>query len=155
MTVFIRKDTGLYSYDFQVDGVRYSGPTATADRVEAIAFEKSIRLEIPRMDAFCLAILRKAKTDVPKRATAQSGYIYMLRSGYFIKIGHSQDPADRLKTINTSTPDGCDLLFCFPGSIAFERKIHKAFSACHHRGEWFFLCGKLRTFVERFEMQSR
>lgn len=47
MSVYIRKDTkdGVYSYDFQIGGRRFSGSTGTTIRREAREIEKSLRAE--------------------------------------------------------------------------------------------------------------
>lgn len=151
MTVYRRNGTDLYSYDFRVDGVRYSGSTGASDEVSARSIEESIRAEISGLDAFCRSIIRKAKKSLPAMPSANRGYVYMLRSGYFIKIGHSLNPAERLKTISTSSPNECELLFCLLGSAALERRLHASFAPCHYQREWFFLCGKLKHFVTEFE----
>lgn len=151
MTVYRRNGTDLFSYDFRVDGVRYSGATGASDEVSARSVEESIRAEIMGLDAFCRSIIRKAKKSLPAKPSANRGYVYMLRSGYFIKIGHSLNPVERLKTISTSSPNECELLFCLPGSTALERRLHASFAPCHYQREWFFLCGRLKHFVTEFE----
>lgn len=151
MAVYKRKNSETYSYDFLVDGVRYSGGTGTADLDRAIAYEKSLRDELLSTSSFCRSVIRRARRSVPAKASARAGYVYMIRSGYFIKIGHSHDPEQRFKSINTASPDGCELLFCIRGSMKIERELHREFAACHYKKEWFFLCGKLRHFVEEFE----
>lgn len=153
MTVYKRQGSENYSYDFRLDGSRYSGFTGTSNLDEALEFEAAIKADIHSASSqFCRAILRRARTgvDASVRKTVR-GYVYMLRSGYFIKIGHSLDPLERLKTISTSTPEGAELMFYLPGSIQIERRLHAEFAACHYRREWFFLCGKLKRFIEDFE----
>jgi hypothetical protein len=154
MSVYKRGDGEFYTYDFRMDGVRYSGFTGTADVEEARLFEKTIRDEVLAMSSFCRTILRKARRQFPTGAAARRGYVYVIRSGYFIKIGHSQDPAERFRSINTSTPDGCELLFFLPGEMKLERELHSEFAACHYKKEWFFLCGKLKRFIAEFERKN-
>jgi hypothetical protein len=152
MAVFKRPGISTYSYDFRFDGNRYSGATGVADIEAARRIEQQVRNELYSASAgFCKAIINRAKTRLPDKASAKSGYVYMIRNGFFIKIGHSHDPAERVRSINTASPDGCELLFWFRGSQKLERQIHKEFAACHYKKEWFFLCGKLKQFVEDFE----
>lgn len=152
MVVYQRPGNGIYSYDFRFDGNRYSGSTGVYARDEAQEIERRIRGELYNENSgFCRAIIRRAKSKLPEKTKAKCGYVYMIRSGYFIKIGHSLDPAERFRTISTATPDGCELLFFFRGSMQLERQMHREFSACHFKKEWFFLCGKLKRFVEEFE----
>jgi hypothetical protein len=151
MTLRKRPNSGTYNYDFSIDGTRYTGSTWTGNKDEALAFEKAIKDEILPMRGFCRAILRKAMLETPKNASSRRGRIYVLKSGYFIKIGYSKDPHDRLKTINTAIPGECELLFSIPGSIKLERRVHDLFRPCHYQKEWFFLCGKLKRFIEEAE----
>ncbi|MER9961706.1 GIY-YIG nuclease family protein [Mesorhizobium sp. M0045] len=153
MTVYLRADSGVYSYDFQLDGKRHSGSTGKTDVDEARAFERAIRSDAMSLGIFCRAILKRARHKAKGRRS-KNGYVYMLQSGYFIKIGHSHDPVERIRSISTATPDDCELLFCIPGTVRLERKLHAEFEACHHKREWFFLCGKLKQFVSEIEVSA-
>lgn len=148
MAVYKRGDCDLYSYDFHKDGKRYAGPTGTADLEEARRIEATVKGGIAAINPFCLSIIRRARRSLPQRPNAKNGYIYMLKSNYFIKIGQTINPAERLKAIQTASPDGCELLFAIPGDLRLERMLHAEFEACHFRGEWYFFCGKLKRFVE-------
>lgn len=150
MTVYRRNGSDVLSYDFYIDGVRYSGSTGSTERDEALQIERTIKAGILTTSPFCRSVLRRAKRTLPKRDGPEQGYVYFLRSRYFIKIGYSNDPEYRIKTISTATPDDCELLFFVKGSLELERKLHEEFSACHYQKEWFFLCGKLRSFVDQF-----
>ena len=154
MAVYKRSGCEQYSYDFRLDGKRYSGSTETSDLEEAREVEKNIRDGLQPMTGLCQSVIRKAKRNLPSAAKSHRGYVYVLKSGYFIKIGHSTDPKERVRNITTSTPGPCKMLFCFQGGPQVERALHAEFAACHYRGEWFFLCGKLKGFVEAFERQD-
>jgi hypothetical protein len=151
LSVYKRENTELYSYDFRLDGKRYSGFTGTSDLDEARRFEQAAKDDVLSLSRFCRMVLRKATRRLPSKARLASGYIYVLRSGYFIKIGYSNDPAERMKAITTSSPNECDLLFCLAGSFKLEKQLHAEFAACHYQREWFFLCGKLKRFIAEFE----
>ena len=151
MSVYKRGDSNLYSYDFRLDGERYSGFTGTDDLDEALAIERSVKDGLLGRSAFCRRIIRSARRSLPTRETSRRGYVYMMKAGYFVKIGHSLEPTERWKAISTATPHDCELLFCMPGSLAFERQLHAEFAACHYNKEWFFNCGKLKGFIQDFE----
>ncbi len=152
MVVLKRPGSEIYSYDFRFDGVRYSGSTGVSDRETALQFEQNVRGELyTATSGFCRAIISRARARLPERTKAKSGYVYMIRTGYFIKIGHSFDPSERVRSINTASPDGCELLFWFRGAQQLERQMHKEFAACHYKKEWFFQCGKLKQFIIEFE----
>lgn len=155
MAVYKRANTEIYSYDFRVDGTRYSGSTGTADLEAARQLEADMRKDAMSVSILCRSVLRKAARRLPEGRRTRRGYVYMLRSGYFIKIGHSLDPAERLKAISTSTPNGAELLFTIPGNLRLEHELHAEFAACHYQREWFFLCGKLKRFVEEFEAYAQ
>ena len=69
------------------------------------------------------------------------GYIYFIQgvSGGPIKIGYSKNPQKRLATFQTSHSERLVILGCVKGNIAYERQLHKQFSAYRIRGngEWF------------------
>lgn len=154
MTVYKRTGSDVYAYDFQLDGRRYSGATGATDLEAARAFEQQMMADARGLSTLCRSVLRKAavKSGMPRRG--KRGGVYMIRSGYFVKIGHSLDPEERIRGIRTSSPNDCDLLFCIPGEVALERSLHREFVACHHQREWFFYCGKLKAFIEEL-MQER
>lgn len=153
MSVYIKGSGGPYYYDFHVDGVRYSGNTHTEDLQAALERERAARADATGLSSFCRSIVRKAKRTYGLRRNMR-GYVYMLRSGYFIKIGHSLNPTERLQKISTACPEDCELLFCIPGDLKLERELHEQFDACHYRREWFFLCGKLKQFIAEFEREK-
>ncbi|MDE2107147.1 MAG: GIY-YIG nuclease family protein [Patescibacteria group bacterium] len=74
-----------------------------------------------------------------------------VRQVQYWEIGYSSDPADRREQIETSSPFDCELLFAIAGGVDLERRLHREFAACHHRREWFFYCGRLKTFIEEFK----
>ncbi len=154
MSVYQRASGGVYYYDFRLDGARYSGCTGTENLVEAREFERIARADVARVNSFCRTIIRKAKKGKTSRRSKR-GYVYMMRSGYFIKIGQSNDPAERFRAISTATPDDCELLFSIPGDLSLERQLHREFAASHYKKEWFFLCGKLKQFIEQFEIEKQ
>src|SRR5262245_4249723 len=60
-----------------------------------------------------------------------------------VKIGHSDDPAGRLDTLQTASPDRLKLLGVCPGSKLEEAQLHARFAHLHIRGEWFRAAAEL------------
>ncbi len=54
-----------------------------------------------------------------------------------IKIGKANDPAARLKGLQTGMPETLALLGTVPGHYEEERLLHGQFERFHLRGEWF------------------
>jgi hypothetical protein len=80
--------------------------------------------------------------------------IYILKSEYhnLLKIGVSDDPTKRAKTIKTVS--GLNIEVAYVTSFIFnfdliERKIHLHFKDYHHSGEWFNV--DLNTAIEYIE----
>jgi hypothetical protein len=75
--------------------------------------------------------------------------IYFIRCGDFVKIGRAENPAERVKGLQTGNPYEVELLGVFDGNDSEERRLHAAFSPFHHKFEWFFLTKTIRSFVEQ------
>lgn len=54
-----------------------------------------------------------------------------------IKIGYSVRPFDRLKNLQTSSPDKLKILALMPGDKDKERALHLKYAEYHIQGEWF------------------
>jgi len=148
MSVYIRPGSDTYSYDFRIDGLRYSGDTGTSDRAEAKSYEQMMKDNVVVKTTLCRSMLRRARRTPTFNPDRPVGHVYMIRSGYFVKIGYSADPMERMRMVAVATPDTCELVFCVRGDMKLEKRLHKEFSASHYRGEWFFLCGKLKHFLD-------
>lgn len=70
-------------------------------------------------------------------------YLYGISDGEFIKIGMSKNYEERMKNLQTSTPNKLSLVWCCYVSEDSrearrqEKKLHRACKAHHVRGEWF------------------
>lgn len=65
-----------------------------------------------------------------------------------IKIGTADDPAARLRGLQTACPDDLELLGSIPGSESEERALHRKFAELRIRGEWFRAEQSLIGFIE-------
>lgn len=73
----------------------------------------------------------------PTSTAAEFGWVYFLRAGDLIKIGHSQEPRGRLATLRGASPLKLDLLHIEPGPVSKERTLHRRFRRLRSHGEWF------------------
>jgi len=72
--------------------------------------------------------------DVPE---SRFGWVYFIRAGDAIKIGHSTRLTARLKALQTGTHHSLVLLAKAPGAVQLEREYHDRFRRWHIQGEWF------------------
>ncbi len=155
MSVYCRAGSDIYRYDFVLDGKRHVGSTGTSDIETARLFEQQVSADAKGLGITSRGVLRRAMWRKAGARRSKRGAVYMLTSGYFVKIGHSMDPSDRLRSIQTSSPEDCELLFAIPGTQQLERALHREFAACHYRREWFFNCGKLKGFIEELMLERQ
>lgn len=68
-----------------------------------------------------------------------SGNVYVIRAGDFIKIGVAKDVATRLKTMQTGCPYLLEIIRTIPCArpFPFEHRLKAYLHAHHYRGEWF------------------
>ncbi|NNM75029.1 GIY-YIG nuclease family protein [Enterovirga aerilata] len=67
-----------------------------------------------------------------------SGRVYFIQDSHGrLKIGYSQDPAGRLRALQTAHGAELSLLGSVPGTISAERDLQKRFADLKLTGEWF------------------
>lgn len=88
-----------------------------------------------------------------ERKKLEIGYVYFVQGecGGSIKIGHSQNPKDRLKGLQTGYPDTLIILFMMPGSEQEEFALHEKFRHIKLNGEWFKPEKELIDEIERLK----
>lgn len=72
-----------------------------------------------------------------------------------VKIGCSEYPALRAKTMTTWSPWPLEVAANVPGDHALEHRLHAHFSYCHSHGEWFFASAELIGLIEELRHGSR
>ena len=72
---------------------------------------------------------------------AQIGFVYLMKSGRFYKIGHSDAPGRRHYDLAIQLPEHVELIHKIPTEApkAAERFWHERFKAKRKGGEWFAL----------------
>lgn len=75
--------------------------------------------------------------ELYNRIKTRTGWVYFIQCGEFIKIGFSGDPLFRLRAIQKSNPNRCQLVATQRGERDLERKIHRHFWKARRDGEWF------------------
>lgn len=74
--------------------------------------------------------------------------IYFIQCGEFVKIGFSEKPDERVRTIATSTPHGATVLAVYPGTRQDECRLHRRLAAHRHCREWFRYCEEIAEIVK-------
>lgn len=79
---------------------------------------------------------------------AAGGWVYFIRAGDAVKIGHSRDPQKRLKQLSTGSAEPLELWHRLPGDKQVERDLHKQFADERLNGEWFRVSDRIQEYVE-------
>jgi hypothetical protein len=58
-----------------------------------------------------------------------------------VKIGKSDDPRGRFKTLNNASPSPLELIWTAEGGAALEAYLHQRFAGRRVHGEWFDFTG--------------
>lgn len=75
------------------------------------------------------------------------GFVYLVRAGRHVKIGHATSPSQRLDRVQCGNPLPLTTLCLIPGSRRTETRLHHAFAPLRQRGEWYAYGPTLREFV--------
>lgn len=92
-------------------------------------------------------IMAKPELPTPRREAGDT-FIYFLRAGEFVKIGHSARWKNRMAGMQTGSPYTIVPLLVLVGKADMERKLHVRFRIDHFRGEWFHMGPAIRAFIK-------
>ena len=69
------------------------------------------------------------------------GYVYIVAGGEYYKIGRAQNPASRLRQLQTHAPFPLSFvsIISTPDMITTEERLHQHFAKKRSHGEWFAL----------------
>jgi len=88
----------------------------------------------------------------------QPGFVYVLQSGPYYKIGISKEPSRRLAEIRPRLPFPIELLHLIrtDNMIGTERFMHKSLNHCRLNGEWFRPSSEeLKSLIDSVEKEKR
>lgn len=96
--------------------------------------------------------LLKPDQEVNPDAKQKNGqsFAYFIESGMtgLIKIGRSVDPENRLKSLQTASPDKLTLLKVIPEQVVSESELHERFAHLRRQGEWFEAAEEIQEFIK-------
>ena len=71
--------------------------------------------------------------------------VYIAKSGEYYKIGISDNPPERIKQLNTASPERIQLVSEYKSvnAVAAEKRLHKSLRHYRKNGEWFALTPKM------------
>lgn len=75
-------------------------------------------------------------------------YFIRARGTGDIKIGKTNSPGVRLKTVATYVARGIDLVACYPSTIDHETELHRDFERHRLNGEWFLGHSDILDYLE-------
>lgn len=105
--------------------------------------------------AIATAIARwEAAQDVERVRPTPCPSVYVMRTGAFVKIGHTGNVRSRLSAVRTASPEPVDLVAVIPGDAGAERALHDRFSDWRCSGEWFRFEGPVREWVESLNEEA-
>jgi hypothetical protein len=95
---------------------------------------------------------RETSLAFERALTSRDGKIYFVQAevGGLLKIGFSTDPSDRLRHLQTGSPERLVLLHVMAGTPAIERWLHERFAHLRVHGEWFFPANELISLINDF-----
>lgn len=69
------------------------------------------------------------------------GYVYLIKSGDYYKIGVANDVLSRINELQIGNPIELGLMHALkvPDPYGVEKSLHNMYSTLRHRGEWFIL----------------
>lgn len=76
-----------------------------------------------------------------------SGFVYIIKSGDYAKVGYSRFPQNRLAMLAKYSPMPSVLARTFEGGKWLEHRLHRYLVEQHQHGEWFRWCAELDDLV--------
>lgn len=90
------------------------------------------------------------KGDRPEPALLPIGFVYFITDGDAIKIGYSDAPELRLRTLQCASHKPLRIIDTARGTPDDEKRLHKQFGHLRLKGEWFAPAPELVEFIKDF-----
>lgn len=74
--------------------------------------------------------------------------VYFITDGEYVKIGKADNPFQRLKDLQVSNVKILKIICLIPGGSEMEQRLHRYFSDCKIRGEWFTTNDFMLEFID-------
>lgn len=89
---------------------------------------------------------------ISKIRIKKEGYIYLIKSDKYYKIGRAKSIKDRMRAYRTENPKETSILIQekVDDYIGIEAELLKMFAHKNHRGEWFFLNKKDVELIKKY-----
>lgn len=88
------------------------------------------------------------QADVARAKIERKTFIYFMRAGEFIKIGHSRNWRSRMSDMQTGSPHTIVPLLVLIAAESDERKLHVRFRKSRFRGEWFHSSPAIQSYIK-------
>jgi hypothetical protein len=96
----------------------------------------------------CLSRSKCVIIDVPPLGPNHYGHVYVIGFADYVKIGWSENVAERLFDIQKHAPEKLVLYTLFAASKVTESELHRRFNGLRLHGEWFALTNYLKDWVD-------
>jgi len=139
---FVREKTLTREEETAIGGWLLYGRKSDAKRLYGL-FREWIKEAKKKHEEF--EKLRKESEEFWKKEpiikTNNSGFVYLIKSGIYYKIGISRDPKQRIKNLQTSTPLKVKKIIVkeVENYLRIEEDLHEKFKEKRVRREWFNL----------------
>ena len=116
---------------------------------------RSMYFEVVGTDPFVEYLSNRHKIveqiDLDRQNGLNGDYVYFFVSTdfSFVKIGYSNNPNERIKSVQTGCPLELSLAGYINGTTQDEYNFHQKYKYLNTFGEWFLLKGSLRAFIIR------
>lgn len=80
----------------------------------------------------------------------RGNYVYIIKSGEFVKIGYSSNFCSRLENLKSSNPTQMEIIGLFIGGRKEEAMLHNKFKQFLLRNEWFIYNEEIQQYCTDF-----
>lgn len=133
-----------------LEAVRLIGATRVFARCACSSAARENALAGGHVQQATVEALEKSLRDFESTNQKATGHVYFVQVGDAgpIKIGFSIDPVSRFSALQSGHSERLRLLKTLPGSIGFERELHRRFAEHRTNGEWFSPSVEIMAFLD-------